>query len=315
MLAQIAKHEMIKRPQKIQICKLAGIQYHGISGATQPCIHALSNLISGSDRIVKALLITSGTRHAFVLFPELDGIVAVKPGFTSGYSGEGPHGLAVALILLYRHRIDVDEHLVDEGFMERIEQSCLLTADLETLEKNLPVRPSNWYSYIHHQGLELPDENSKLSSHYKHRMPFEIIDHRIADLAVEYYVSEDHAILTAFRRLEDHVRKRTGLDGEGSKLFSKAFMGNDAPLQWDVPDQGEAIGRGNLFTAVYMAFRNARTHREIQSGTDEYFREFLLVNELFRLEAEAMTEMELQEKRKEQEDIDQLLKELKASRA
>ncbi len=49
-----------------------------------------------------------------------------------------------------------------------------------------------------------------------------------------------------------------------------------------------------------MAFRNARAHREIKPALEAELREFLLVNELYRLEAEAVTEAELQEKRDEE---------------
>ncbi|MCH8504956.1 MAG: hypothetical protein LAT50_11610, partial [Ectothiorhodospiraceae bacterium] len=46
-------------------------------------------------------------------------------------------------------------------------------------------------------------------------------------------------------------------------------------------------GRANLFVGVYMANRNRRAHKELPSKLSDELREFLLVNELFLLEAES----------------------------
>ena len=41
------------------------------------------------------------------------------------------------------------------------------------------------------------------------------------------------------------------------------------------------------FTGSYMAFRNARAHREKDENLVHQYREFLLINELYLLESEA----------------------------
>jgi hypothetical protein len=83
------------------------------------------------------------------------------------------------------------------------------------------------------------------------------------------------------------VRKRTGLDEHGSKLFSQAFLGNASVLCWKGLDVNEQTGRGNMFTAAYMAYRNPRAHREVNDGTAGQLAEFLLLNHLYILEREA----------------------------
>lgn len=62
-----------------------------------------------------------------------------------------------------------------------------------------------------------------------------------------------------------------------------------------MPDIGEIKGRANLFTGTYMAFRNARAHRESTENYAQMFREFLLVNELYLLESEAIERSTIQE--------------------
>lgn len=297
--------------QRIKTTELAGIQYVGLDGITSSCIKAITRLLSSDELIKSASLITCNEHHAFILNTDFDEPIAVKAGFASGYSGEGSRGLATALVLLYRHNIEIEEYIVDSSFMERLASSCLLTKDIELIENGKPRRPSRWSDYVYDQKLELGEKGGHLTRHYPLAVPFAIIDDRIMDLAVSFPQNQDTAIISAYRRLEDLIRKRTGLSGEGSKLFSKAFMQEDSPLRWDVPDESEVKGRASLFSAIYMAFRNARVHREIPPSSDAELREFLLVNELYRLEAEAMTEMELLKKKKDDKALEECISSIK----
>jgi hypothetical protein len=285
------------KSQRLLINDLAGIQYVGLSGITSSCIRAITRLINSGELIKHAFLITCDSNHAFILVTEYEEVIAVKDGFSSGYPGEGPHGLASALLLLYRHNVEIEEHNVDLPFMQRLQCSCLLQRDIDTVGTQIPVRPRRWYDYVHDQIKDFEMPGKGLSHHYPLALPFGLIDERIFDLAVNFHKNEDAAIISACRRLEDILRKRTGLTGESAKLFSKAFLSEDPPLRWNVIDEGESKGRANLFIATFMAYRNARVHREIEPGSCTELREFLLVNELYCLEAEAMTESEIKEKR------------------
>jgi hypothetical protein len=72
-----------------------------------------------------------------------------------------------------------------------------------------------------------------------------------------------------------------------SSIFrSRAFAGKDALLTWPVLDENERAGRLNLITGAYMAYRNPRAHQE--KPRSELLAEFLLLNQLFRLEEEAV---------------------------
>jgi hypothetical protein len=302
------------KSQRIATKDLAGIEYMGIDGITSSCISAVTCLLNGGRLIRTASLVTCATSHAFLLTTEYEELIAVKAGFRSGYSGEGPRGLATVLKILRQHAVDVKEYLVEAGLMHRLAHSCLLQSDLDFLLDCDPVRPNRWYDYIHDQGEELASSAEPLSRHYPMSIPFGLIDPRIIDLAVAFGKIPDAAILAAYRRLEDIVRKRTQLSGEGVKLFSKAFSLESGPLRWDVPDEGELKGRANLFNATYMGFRNARAHREIKPGLEVELREFLLVNELYRLEAAALTEPELRAKRDAEEEMKKSIRSLEENR-
>ena len=112
----------------------------------------------------------------------------------------------------------------------------------------------------------------------------ERVDGRIIDLATSFWEGPDERLLIGYRRLEDIVRKRTGINEHGAKLFSQAFGGPSAKLGWKDLDGGERAGRASLFTAAFMAYRNPRAHREVEGDANDQLAEFLLLNHLYRLE-------------------------------
>jgi hypothetical protein len=120
-------------------------------------------------------------------------------------------------------------------------------------------------------------------------VPFGLVDERIVDLAVNLAERADSAVTHAFKRLESIFVERCGKpNGYGVRLFKEALKGPCSLLTWEGIGEQEAEGRAELFVAVYRGFRNRRAHKELDSKPAEALREFLLVNELFLLEAEAV---------------------------
>lgn len=288
--------------------RLAGIEYHGLPGITSHCLRAIVRLIHFGDVVEKAALVSCENRHAFILALEYDRQIAIKSGFSSGYPGEGPRGLSKALLLLERHCNDIEEYEVSEGFIDRIDDSCLMSEDLDSLEAAQPVRPVRYYDYVfeqdsgddestfedfiasHDSSPEVIARSSKqdrlLNKLFPKEIPFGILDDRIVDLAFKFRSDPDGAILTAYKRLEGIIRRKIGgSDKSGSTLISDAFLKESSPLCWQREHQTEQKGRAQLFVGAFMAFRNRRAHREISLSPEEELREFLLVNELYLLEA------------------------------
>lgn len=275
----------------IQIKKFAGIQYLGIGGVSHLCRAAIAKLIHFGDVINEAKLLTCSnrhfTRHCFLLTINFDDLVAIKSGFSSGYRGGGPRALSIALQLLERHGAKILEYEVSQEIIDRIDYSCLTNEDIDSIEKSTPLPAHRIYDdYI------LPEMNNldeKMARVFPKAIPFAIIDSRLIDLALKFREQPDNAILTGYRRLEDIVRKRTGLqDVPGNKLFSKAFSGESSILVWKGINSGEQTGRAQLFTGTYMAYRNPRAHRELSINKDKLLEEFLLLNHLYSLERESV---------------------------
>ncbi len=268
---------------------LQEIQYHGRAGISQSCKDAIARLIHFGDSIGNVRLLTNEGQHGFLLTINDDDLIAVKCGFRSGYAGEGPNALAVSLQLLRRHGADIGEYIVSPKIITRINGSALTVNDIRSIESSAPVRPRRWHDYIWENAAGRSGDAERLQREFPEAMPFRLIDPRLVDLALEFPNDPDKANLSAYRRLEDLVRDRTGISGEHSaKLFAKAFQGENAPLKWSGIEASEQQGRVSLFTGTYMAFRNRRAHREPESSHNGALQEFLLINQLYKLEAEAI---------------------------
>lgn len=281
----------------VRLSDLAGIQYLGTGADSLACVHALRRVLAWPERPRSVRLLTSEKVHAFLLTFECEIPVAIKDGFSSGYRGTGPSALADALALLRASNFDLEEIEVRREVLQRLSASALTQGDLNDIESAEPVRPMRWYDYVYAIYEDRRNEPS-VWGQFEPVMPFALIDPRLSDLALDFLNAQDRVLLDGFRRLEDRIRERTGLAEHGTKLFSQAFAGDESRLTWhgpkgrgskpDLIDKGEQAGRAQIFIGAYQAFRNPRAHRTLIVGAAMALSEFLLLNQLFRFEAEAI---------------------------
>jgi hypothetical protein len=268
----------------------AGIEYSGQAGVSASCKEAIMRLLQYGDQITHARILSCSNDHCLLLTVNSGDVIAVKSGFTSGYSGEGPRTFSFVLRLLEAHGTEIEEYEVARSVIDRVDMSSLTIEDLANLEMSKPVRPTRWFNYVNLEHIDMKKQGV-LWKHFPMVIPFAIIDSRITDLDLIFLERPDDILLTGYRRLEDIVRKRTGIDEHGTKLFSQAFHGDKAKLKWEGLSNSERDGRASLFTAAYMAFRNPRAHRELRDGAGSYMMEFLLLNYLYILEEQAMPQI------------------------
>lgn len=264
----------------------AGIEYHGLPGISAECKAAVMRLLQFDERILHARILSSQREHCFLLTVGTGDLVAVKSGFTSGYMGEGPSALSYVLQLLDAHGVEISEVEIPREVMERIDYSALTKSDLAQIDASRPVRPNRWRDYMFEKHWDRRD-GWTLWAEFPPVIPFSIIDPRILDLALDFWDGPDDKLLTGYRRLEDIVRARSGVDEHSTKLFAQAFVGDNAKLGWWELNRGEQTGRGSLFNATYLAYRNRRAHRELSDSSDTQLVEFLLLNHLYLIEKEA----------------------------
>lgn len=258
------------------------IEYVGRTGLTQSCLDGLLLFLQCDEPIVEAKLITRERSHGFILHTEeRKTTVVVRAGFASGYTGEGPAGLAYALSLLEEFNVSVDELEVPQRLFDRFNRGQLTQKDMEDLERMHPVRPSRIYDFIFdHRRIE-----ALVEKHLPLPIPRRLIDARIRDLSADFWKDPNARIMQGFTRLEDAVRTRCSSDEHGAKLFQIAFMGKDSVLTWAGLPQAEQAARADFFRSAYGSFRNPRAHKERHHSPEDLLSEFMTLNHLFRLEA------------------------------
>lgn len=265
----------------------AAIEYVGLSGTTQECIDAILRLLQFGDQVTKAQILTNANTHSFLLTVNTGDLVAVKSGFASGYLGEGSAGFSYVLIVLKIHGAEIDEYLVSQELLDRLDNCVLTQGDIDMIENARPVRPSQWScDYIFEKDWERKRQGTQWEN-FPPVIPYAIVDTRIADLALKFWKDPDETLMLGYRRLEDTIRRRTKLKEHGSKLFSSAFLGNNATLGWKDRDESVRSGKALLFTSTYQAYRNPRAHRELNHDREQLLTEFLLLNHLYMLESQA----------------------------
>ncbi len=262
-----------------------GIQYFGLPGITDECKEAVIRLLQNGEKILSAKILTYKKSHCLLLSVNSGDPVIIKSGFSSGYLGRGPNAFSYILQLLDTHNVQIDEYRINKAFFNRIDNSLILMSDLEMLDTTIPLRPSRWYDYIHDRDEESM-KNGKLWREFHPVIPYAIIETRIVDLALTFWENPDEKLLSGYRRLEDAVRKRTGLKEHSTKLFARAFQ---ETLEWKNVDDAEQKGRIQLFFAIYSIYRNPRAHKELDKyDSNHLLSEFLLLNHLYKLESEAI---------------------------
>ncbi len=260
------------------------IQYLGTC-YTQDCINAVTFIIQTQSQIEKALLLSHNHYHGFLIRSARSTYI-IRSGFTSD-SGEGSKGLASALQLLLKHEIEVEEVNIPSKIMTKLNRASLSDTDIKIILNTKFVRPIKIYEYIYaiYKNIKYQEKNN---SYYSYELPYALIDSRIFDLALKFKDEPDSAIITAYRRLEDIVHSRINSNKFSSDLFEYAFCSDKSPLQCKAENEKASIALGRLFVNTYKAFRNERAHSEVNKPDHKLVREFLLINELYLLESEAI---------------------------
>jgi uncharacterized protein Ymh len=265
--------------------QLAGIQYLGRGGISKACKDAVIGVIQLGHRISQCHILSASGSHGLLLNVDDGILIGVKSGFSSGYGGEGPSAFSYVLQLLDAHNVELIELKVAKPVIRRLDRSALTNADIDSIQSSPQVGP-DWAEYVRERDWQRQDDGT-LWRAFPHVLPLVIIDPRILDVAISFWSDPDAKLLVAYRRLEDEIRARTGVFEHGTRLFSQVFLGANPKLRWPVLDPAEQGARGQLFSAVYASFRNPRAHREPGESPGRHLAEFLMLNQLFRLESEA----------------------------
>src|SRR3989344_3708956 len=130
------------------------IEYMGKAGVTQTCVDAITRLIQYRDIIKQVRILSSSGRHCLLLTRYSGGLVAIKSGFSSGYTGTGPKKFSYILQLFQAHNIDMEEYEVSNAIIDKIDNSKLTEEDIFKIKTAKPVHPVRLYDYINNQDFQ-----------------------------------------------------------------------------------------------------------------------------------------------------------------
>jgi len=136
------------------------VQYLGESGLTQHCLLAISAILNSGILPEKATIVTNiyDTKshprqedHLFMFWNwQYMPVVVVPSGFASGYSGEGPHGFALAICMIREKGIPINGIYVNESVFNAIDKGKIVYAD-EQIFKDIKAKSEllswPWYSW------------------------------------------------------------------------------------------------------------------------------------------------------------------------
>jgi hypothetical protein len=270
------------------------IEYRGRRGVTQPCLEALASYLQERREKGVAILFSGpedkyGCRsHAFLLTVDGSPELLISDGFSSGYMGEGPRGLISAISILDTSGWNINEIALGQDLFERLCSGLVTWEGLSRVCKRRRRPISRIFRYVTRESLG----HDQMRRHWQAvpvNIPLPLMDSRILDVAMRFWIDPDGLLAKGYRRLEDVVRKRGGLNGandHGARLFSRAFGNDKSPLVWRVNDE-DSICYAPLFTATFLGFRNARAHRDPGFESEHALvLELLQLNQLFILEAQ-----------------------------
>jgi hypothetical protein len=263
------------------------IDYLNGRGTTQGAQEALMCTLQNYPEIKQAWLLTESVYHCIVLHLPNDQYTVVRGGFASGHGGEGAKGLSRTLLFLNSLDIVVSEVVLPFKMWRKVDDAKLSHSDITWLQQQRKD-PSGWQRYI--LAGDLDRCKTELWGRAIPAVPMVTIDSRLHDVAMKFWDNPDAKLLDGFRMLETIVRNRIGSTKGGIPLFQDAFQAKDHPLDW--PESNQTLynnsTRSVLFLAIYSEFRNARAHNIIKRSANELLSELLMLNQLFRFEAESV---------------------------
>lgn len=258
----------------------------GSNGITESCIQSILRYLHYGDKIQSAKLLSDPhKRHAFMICLNDYHLVLTRSGFTSGYNGEGPAGLAYILLLLKSFNIDITETKVSKKLMDKLNSSKISITEIQSVfEAKGGYLGIDDYIYFS-RNRDIRKEQTW--SRFPVTIPYKLIDARLHDLILDYHEKPDSSLSSGFRRLEDILKTRTETPLFGAKLCEHLFSGEGSKLTWNV-DMAEKNARANYFKSTFAFYRNRRAHNEGEPSDINDMTELLALNSLYLLEREAI---------------------------
>ena len=256
----------------------AEVQYMGMPGMPPPCLWAVDAIVNSKNPPRKASVVTwmrdrpnSQGRH-LILFWDWNRVplTVVHSGFASGYPGEGPRSLSIALSMIKDREIPTNDIILGEYEFCAIENRRL-TQELIELLRTADDRPTSWTDVdsIHWEQME---NGTFWATHHDPKMIFDHMDPEISNQCRKLYpLNREESVFVAFKVVEERLRalmSKSNDDEEDLKadrLITNALHVDKGVLSDSSLTRSEREGMLLLFKGAYQFVRNPRAHRIIDN--------------------------------------------------
>ena len=115
------------------------------------------------------------------------------------------------------------------------------------------------------------------------------IEERLWNFIKRSYNSEDYknAILDSIQFVGDIIRDKSGLDNDGNQLVGRAFEGKNPKIKLNKlkteSERNVQKGIGSILRGIYSAYRNPRSHSNINDTEQDAFEVIIFINHLLKL--------------------------------
>lgn len=259
-------------------------EYAGSPQTTQSCIDAFIQYLNSNDSITVMSILSCNHCHALMLtFGESNRLAFIRSGFTSGYPGEGPKGLAKVFRLAQFFNIQIREFNVNEDWLKKVNYGQVTQADVQGLDQYRSKEPTACYDYLDALPFKYDDVKG-IFNLFKEIIPYSIIDPAISDLLEKFKLNPGETLSNGYKRLEQHLQEKFKTNSFGTKIFEMFLRPEKANnnIWHDNPSNGICKARYDLFKACFEGFRNERAHNEYVYNEDALF-ELILLNYLFKI--------------------------------
>ncbi|MDE2838674.1 MAG: hypothetical protein OXL97_14400 [Chloroflexota bacterium] len=271
------------------------MQYLGTPYDLNPCLLAIDTIVNSVRPPQRASLVTWAKdrprhleKHLFLFWGWREApLTVVQSGFTSGYGGEGPRALSMALCMVFDKAIPLSQLYVNERLFNAVNRQRTTEKMLEELYvQGDPVEPwAPHYVLVDHK--RTIDERTFWPKWHTPSPVFDFLDPELAErCGALYSANMQAAIREAYLVVEERLRSLMSDpsdDGHvltGHRLIVKALQTESGELTDKSLPHSEREGLFLMFKGAYMNVRNSRAHRSIEEKDQQRAIELIYLADL-----------------------------------
>ena len=271
------------------------VQYMGTPHDLRSCLLAIDTIVNSERPPKRASLVTWAEdrpkhleKHLFLFWSWKEArLTVVRSAFTSGYSGEGPRALSVALCMIWDKGVPMDQLYVSEDLFNAINRQHATEEMLNGLRVQGELVEPWTAHYVRAEDKQMVLEQTFWPMWHTPGLAFDFLDAELAERCHSLYPDNvGSAIREAYILVEERLRALIGSSSTGEEtlsgqdLISGALHPENGILTDRSLPRSERDGLFLMFKGSHMYVRNPRAHRFVDEKDPQCAIEFICLADL-----------------------------------